>query len=1374
MKSKLTLTEYRLAMLLAVVLAWCLHAVPTMAITRSLTYNGSTLNTSTNTKTTVPQVTSDITLGSGVDYVITTQEGKTAMTANIDITDGRSTVIFANIRPSNVTANWLRFIKVNGVAAVEGTNCRVDTWRHGAIVLPYPVNCHPLTVYLGTGASGTSANHYEVNTAYNQLGDFDNSIQSFTLKRGYMVTMANHADGTGYSHCFIANDGDITVTLPKDMRKSVSFIRIFRWKWPAKKGYAGRTMNPMGLMRVSWYYQWNAEGYQDADYDYVPQRHHENGTTYSGKATWAWPSWDAINPLPSAHVLGVNEPDNTSGNEMYMTVPELIKLHSEYLRTGKRIGTFATCNPNVSWVKAYVDSCEARNYRVDFVATHYYIGGQTPEACINSLKSLYNATGLPVWCTEWNNGANWTSETRFYTDSLKAWYTWGSGDDQKMNGIWLRDVLKRADYAENTGWLERMAVYNNVEQKRFVHWESDDFWTTAGGQIYGSYNSDFAYNKSTDVWMDWHDQGNPNHLTGGYTPDGGSIRLMWADPNTDWTKAVYVQQRSSGSMWTTRATLGTDDDLWREVVLDAAACSGSKVFRIWAIDANGQSHYSNTVDLTEAQALAGYIKLNAIPANCDDYYYVLCSKGAPSLCWTLADAKPTDDYTALVGREEADWQGASGTTTGNGVALVELYNSSSAGTKMSQTVTKLPNGIYRAVLYATSHNARGEDGATLNGTRNDVAYVFATAGGQTQKSYFTASGITPGFLANEPLECTISDIRVTNGNLTLGLGLDQARVTGWHCIQIKSLTRTGDIDGVEAGQSAFKAVHYNTMAETGTHQGQVWQLEPNAAGGYSLRSPACHDEVLCSPSASIFQTDGKTHLGTEYSACLPEYDSGNDCWRMKNVRHASYCGVGGSATVDAEVRGDMTQAAADQLLIYAIRKLDFNQIYIVEKGNHQADFTVNNPGLGWGSVAGSPSGSGNVSYPACWNFQKSFDGWNDAFTGTAALSDGHVGTFFNAWAGVFNYAELSQEVTSLPNGVYRLTADFATTQGYGRTTTKTALYGNAGEGNVARSYNIIGTGDNSFNRYECYVLVKDNKMTLGARSDGTWFKVADFHLEYVCQEGEASEEVRGWLDNGRALQYQCWRMDSGWLDLSAFPECRNLQVDQTPANALVKMAPGATVDVAYNASNIICDGKCAHLVISDEEPLAVEEAFQADRVTYTRHDTANKWHELFLPFSLAASDDVWVAGMVGRSDNTLYCRTTNGSKANVPALVMFADPAITLLDVAVSPTAEYEDAEQGVRGTYRAGGDVTPLRWKMEGVADFDDLSIVFLGDVNRDGRISVSDVTALVDIVLGMDATMPYRYDHEAGDMNTDGILSVSDVTMMVNVILSNNTDDF
>ena len=1359
--------KYHLLILITIVLTCGVSS--TRAITRSFTYNGSTLSTTVNTKTTVSQQLSDITLNANVDYIITTPEGATAMTGNINITDDRSTVIFANIRPSIVTANWLRYIKFNGSAAVDGLNCRVETYRHGTIVLPYPIACHPLTVYTQTSLGGQSHNQYEVNTYYNHLGDFDNAIQSFTLKRGYMVTMANHADGTGYSHCFIANDGDITVTLPKDMRGSVSFLRIFRWRWPSKKGYAGRTPTPMGLMRVTWYYQWNAENYQDDNYDYVPQRHHENGSTYTGKPTYAWPSWDALNGQTSAHILGVNEPDNTSGSEMYMSVADLIKLHADYLRSGMRIGTFATCNPNVGWVKAYVDSCEAHNYRVDFVATHYYIGGQKPENCIASLKSLYDATGLPVWCTEWNNGANWTNETSFYTDSLKSWYQWGSGNDQKMNGIWLRDVLKRADYAENTGWLERMAIYNNVEQKRFVHWESDDFWTTEGGELYGSYNSDFAYNKTSDVWMNWRDQGNPHHLAGGCSIDGNTIQLTWCDPNTDWTKTVYVQQRTSNGQWVTRATLGICDDEWREASLDASACTGDKIFRIMAIDANGKSHYSNEVDMADNNAPNGFMKLTSLPSNYEDYYYAICSKSAPTLCWTLANAAPTDDYTSMVGTSQANWQGASGTVTGNGIALVELYNSSSAGTKMSQTVSSLPNGIYSAVLYATSHNARGENGATLNGTRNDVAYVFATADGQTQKTYFTASGVTPGFLPGEPHECIINNIRVTNGTLTLGLGLDYANVTGWHCIQIKSLIRTGDIEGMEMGESAFKAVHYTPMAEIGTHPDQIWQIEKNTANnGYALRNLARYDDVLCSPSGNLFQTDGRTHLGTATSCYLPVYDATNDCWRMQNVKYATYCGVGTTPTQDDEVRGDMTQAHADQLVIYAIRKLDFNQNYIVEKGNHQADYTIANPGLGWGTVAGPTSGSGRVEYPACWNFLKTFDGWNDAFCGSATLSDGQTGAFFNAWAGTFTYAELLQEVKSLPNGIYRLTADFATTQGYCRTTSKTALYGNAGEGNISRSYNITGTGDNSFNKYECYVLVKGNKMTIGARSDGTWFKVADFHLEYVCQDEEATEEIRGYLDNGRALQYQCWRMNDEWLDLSAYPECRNLQVDQVPANALIKMAPNATVDATYNPSNIIKDGKCDHFVITDEEPLTVNEAFEADQITYIRHDSPNEWHPLFVPFSVGASNTLKMGRIVKKGNDTLFCQSVNSNIANIPALIRFSDSNIVLKHIAVSPTKDYNNEEWGIHGTYRIGNDMTPLRWTVDGIENWNDMSIIFIGDVNRDGLITITDIIALVNIVIGLDTTPPYQFDHDAADMNGDGQLTITDITILVNYVTS------
>ena len=59
------------------------------------------------------------------------------------------------------------------------------------------------------------------------------------------------------------------------------------------------------------------------------------------------------------------------------------------------------------------------------------------------------------------------------------------------------------------------------------------------------------------------------------------------------------------------------------------------------------------------------------------------------------------------------------------------------------------------------------------------------------------------------------------------------------------------------------------------------------------------------------------------------------------------------------------------------------------------------------------------------------------------------------------------------------------------------------------------------------------------------------------------------------------------------------------------------------------------------------------------------------------------------------------------------------------------------------------------------------LGDVNRDGLISIADVTALVNIILGKDNSEPYQYGHDAADVNGDGNISIADVTALVNIIL-------
>ena len=61
----------------------------------------------------------------------------------------------------------------------------------------------------------------------------------------------------------------------------------------------------------------------------------------------------------------------------------------------------------------------------------------------------------------------------------------------------------------------------------------------------------------------------------------------------------------------------------------------------------------------------------------------------------------------------------------------------------------------------------------------------------------------------------------------------------------------------------------------------------------------------------------------------------------------------------------------------------------------------------------------------------------------------------------------------------------------------------------------------------------------------------------------------------------------------------------------------------------------------------------------------------------------------------------------------------------------------------------------------------VLKGDVNRDGTITIADVTALVNIILGADAQAPYIYDHDAADVNGDGAITIADVTALVNVIL-------
>ena len=63
-------------------------------------------------------------------------------------------------------------------------------------------------------------------------------------------------------------------------------------------------------------------------------------------------------------------------------------------------------------------------------------------------------------------------------------------------------------------------------------------------------------------------------------------------------------------------------------------------------------------------------------------------------------------------------------------------------------------------------------------------------------------------------------------------------------------------------------------------------------------------------------------------------------------------------------------------------------------------------------------------------------------------------------------------------------------------------------------------------------------------------------------------------------------------------------------------------------------------------------------------------------------------------------------------------------------------------------------------------------GDVTRDGKVDIADVTAAIDVVLGKDSVEPFVYDHDAADMDDDGDIDISDVTALIDFILGKQSE--
>ena len=538
-----------------------------------------------NTKTTVSQVTTTVTLSDDVDYIIT-GDAPFAGDGLINITNTEHAVlILQNIKPSKASS-WLKYIQINGVKAANNSNCQIKFYNYGCIILPYAGgdNFKPLTVYSEKNFEGESCNDFglEHSDGYmNTLTDakLNNRIRSFKLKRGYMVTFSLKAGGRGYSRCFIAADKDLEMaSLPALMDNSISSYRVFKWYDAGKKQLANDlNTTTMAALDVQSSYTWS-EGHNMApDYECVPNHIYEDypSSRAIGKATW------------SPHSKNNNEPRNTSDDHP-QDLNTILNNWENMMRTGMRLCSPASWDGSDYWnatgfLAEFLDSIDARGWRCDIIDLHCYWA----EGSFGNMHYWSDKYKRPIWISEWCWGASWNH-----------------------NGAFADGVTQ----SQVKGALERICTnLNNWDYvERYYYWNGEapisrlyDGGLTPAGEYYAAMKAPMAYNGKYDFVPKTPKQYAPSNFSVEYDNKKGLAVLKWDDKNGEMNSSMSIMRKAdSGKAWEVLCNVAIQEDAASYTFTDSAAMIGYQ-YQIVVKDANNQDRKSTTLMATSDELQTG-------------------------------------------------------------------------------------------------------------------------------------------------------------------------------------------------------------------------------------------------------------------------------------------------------------------------------------------------------------------------------------------------------------------------------------------------------------------------------------------------------------------------------------------------------------------------------------------------------------------------------------------------------------------------------------------------------------------------------------------------------------------------------------------------
>lgn len=430
---------------------------------------GSGSLTLSNAELNAPAITTgQVTIGHDA-YLSLTSDTPFSENTFFDFLSGIGWLKLSHTAPDALLSEMMSQFLSNGQMAVYPTNLRIDNYYHqGSLVRRNDENVLPLRIYVQPDLAGIpeylQVDHFYRGTAL--PGQMNNNIHSFVLKRGFMVTMAQHEDGTGLSKVFIASEEDLIVPqMPSQLNGVVSFIRIMPWNWISKKGIGG---NVTGL-NETWYYNWGLNGSSTINREIAPMAWGYNGASSESIET-------IINNKYVTHVMGFNEPDNCndqSGQWWNMCQTDVaVERYRNLMKIGLRLVSPGTREEHaLNWLKEFYNKATENDIRIDVIAVHWYDWGGNPSNTPNAdpqkvfnrfknyLTNVHNYYKLPIWITEFN--ANIHRNTHVHEGFLELAIPYLESLDYIERYAWFQPFSDAANYYENGEYTDVGLYYRD-------------------------------------------------------------------------------------------------------------------------------------------------------------------------------------------------------------------------------------------------------------------------------------------------------------------------------------------------------------------------------------------------------------------------------------------------------------------------------------------------------------------------------------------------------------------------------------------------------------------------------------------------------------------------------------------------------------------------------------------------------------------------------------------------------------------------------------------------------------------------------------------------------------------------------------------------